>query len=343
MTKGSTIVDDRGREVPAFELRSYLVGLDVRSIPHEERELLSKVQLAGVVSNGGGLASGKLSGILVGGAMVLSMIATRIWLSGSATWERVVLTAGFTYALLVAIGFFVKDPGRVRTARTLVSHGRCGSCFYPLGQVMQDADGMTQCPECGAAWNALNLRSLVSTSAWSGTVDSAVQLTPGGTLQARLAVIEDDRGRLVFAVDPTLEELKKRFSEREASEIALKAGAGVLQSHSFHIVGMALLVICLLRVAWNPGSLGLPMVAFPFVVVLFVGVSAIGLTNLIREYRRARKGTDQGNGEKIRRRLLSAGRCPTCATNINGVQPETDGCRVCPCCGGAWKGVTGKK
>lgn len=38
-----------------------------------------------------------------------------------------------------------------------------------------------------------------------------------------------------------------------------------------------------------------------------------------------------------RRGLLALGLCPACGYEIAGLEPEADGCRVCPECGGAWK------
>jgi hypothetical protein len=38
-----------------------------------------------------------------------------------------------------------------------------------------------------------------------------------------------------------------------------------------------------------------------------------------------------------RRELLDAGRCPGCGSSIAELEPQADGCRVCPECGSAWK------
>jgi hypothetical protein len=269
------------------------------------------------------------------------MTVVRVWLPGVAMWQQILLTGCLVYILFFVLGFFVKDPGRVRTARTLVGNGRCGSCFYPLRDVEQGADGMTQCPECGAAWNARKLRSLVPSSAWSDTTDAEVQLTAGGTLQARLAVIEDDRGRLVFAVDPTLDELKKRFSEHEASEIAMMLGESMWHRNAGNAFMFLVVAIAMASVVVSPGRLGLPPAATPVGVVLFGMWCVMFSIQFFRQIKRARLGTDQENGSKIRHRMLRDGRCATCAAKMDGINPEADGCRVCTCCGSAWRGVGG--
>jgi len=35
--------------------------------------------------------------------------------------------------------------------------------------------------------------------------------------------------------------------------------------------------------------------------------------------------------------MTRAGLCPACAYNINEIQPDPDGCTVCPECGAAWR------
>lgn len=35
-------------------------------------------------------------------------------------------------------------------------------------------------------------------------------------------------------------------------------------------------------------------------------------------------------------RMLAEGRCPSCDYGINGVEPQSDGCAVCPECAAAW-------
>ncbi len=38
-----------------------------------------------------------------------------------------------------------------------------------------------------------------------------------------------------------------------------------------------------------------------------------------------------------KRRFMELGRCPTCQYSIASLEPESDGCTVCPECGGAWR------
>ncbi len=41
--------------------------------------------------------------------------------------------------------------------------------------------------------------------------------------------------------------------------------------------------------------------------------------------------------ELLRTGWLVQGRCPACGTVIAELDPEADGCRVCPECGAAWR------
>lgn len=41
--------------------------------------------------------------------------------------------------------------------------------------------------------------------------------------------------------------------------------------------------------------------------------------------------------DELRRQLLSMERCASCGYRLREVEPEADGCRVCPECGGAWR------
>jgi hypothetical protein len=41
---------------------------------------------------------------------------------------------------------------------------------------------------------------------------------------------------------------------------------------------------------------------------------------------------------RVRGRTREQGRCGSCGYDLGGIRPEGDGCRVCPECGGAWRG-----
>jgi len=43
------------------------------------------------------------------------------------------------------------------------------------------------------------------------------------------------------------------------------------------------------------------------------------------------------DAQSVVRAMTRSGLCPSCAYNIQGVDPETDGCTVCPECGAAWR------
>ena len=64
-------------------------------------------------------------------------------------WGAVV--GGFLWA---AITYSRRIPkaGRVLIAAALIRQNRCASCAYDLRNVPRDEDGLSVCPECGAAW-----------------------------------------------------------------------------------------------------------------------------------------------------------------------------------------------
>ncbi len=65
-------------------------------------------------------------------------------------------------------------------------------------------------------------------------------------------------------------------------------------------------------------------------VLLFVAALAVGCIGVGYLQRRLFLKRFAG-------RLLRAGLCACCDYNLEGVLPESDGCRVCPECGAAWK------
>jgi hypothetical protein len=139
-----TITDDAGRRVPLYiparrviahcrvppeefcEMRRSLVlHVDRRASP--VLSLLSFFGLVFIVGLVIGLHSISLAGLLV-------------------------------VALLIAAWVFhdrrrlpTRNPGLI--ARCLLDRGRCASCAFPLAGVRPSREGLTQCPECGAAWH----------------------------------------------------------------------------------------------------------------------------------------------------------------------------------------------
>jgi hypothetical protein len=336
MTKGSTIVDDRGKQVAAFSVRLHLIGLDARTIASDERELLAKVNLANAIRSDGSYTYAKWAGFIVGGAIVSMMLASRIWLPGLPTWQRVLLAAGVAYGVLVVIGLFVKNAGAIRVARTLVGNGRCGSCFYPLKSVEAANDGCVACPECGAAWKAEGVGALKGLE----EVEEGSSPLQMHLFKLHLPVVEDDRGRLVFAANPKLEALEKRFEHREANEIALLVGeGGWIRRNVVTIVGIAMCGFALVMIASNQARMGLPANAMPIAKAFIALGLLFFFSSAWREYQRFGKRTDQESGRHILGRLLEAGRCATCAVRMDGMKPQTDGCRVCAKCGSAWKSL----
>jgi hypothetical protein len=69
--------------------------------------------------------------------------------------------------VMVVIGAFsivtyrrrIPEIDRSAIARELVAERRCASCAYDLSQTGSSEDGLTTCPECGAAWRIPDARA----------------------------------------------------------------------------------------------------------------------------------------------------------------------------------------
>jgi hypothetical protein len=48
-------------------------------------------------------------------------------------------------------------------------------------------------------------------------------------------------------------------------------------------------------------------------------------------------GYRAGQAQRIRSALLEHNYCPSCGYTLDGLEPQSDGCRVCPECASAWR------
>lgn len=333
MSQGRTIVDDRGSVVPAFSMRLHIVGLDARTISPEERDLLSKLAMASAVRRDGCMTYASMVGFTAAGMMILTATLSSAWLPGLASWHRMLITVGLTYGVVVVIGLFYKDTGAIRAARTLVGHGWCGSCVYPLRDVHEEEDGHVQCPECGAAWKAVHLGGLKNVD----PPTESAGMTSGLLFRPSLPVVVDDRERLVFVANPNLDVLERRFDRHEATRIAMLLGErGITNASAFALVSMGCACLGMVWAAARVGSTAAGIM--PKVLGVCIGIGTmIAIFFLISHFSRARNGTDQERGPRIRKRLLADSRCASCARSLEATPMEADGCRVCKACGSAWK------
>lgn len=93
-----------------------------------------------------------------------------------------------------------------------------------------------------------------------------------------------------------------------------------------------LLVAVLVTIGWMTAEFGPQVLAFTLfspvssTIILLICVAGVASVNWIRE-----------RAELIKRSNVRAGRCPACAYPIGELEPEADGCVVCPECGAAWR------
>lgn len=98
-------------------------------------------------------------------------------------------------------------------------------------------------------------------------------------------------------------------------------------------VGPAIVAACAFAgiaaaVGWFVGGDAIGLVVFSPVIATTMA-SVLGVVGSVGGVWRAR-------GERLRREMIRAGRCASCAYPIAGVEESGDGCRVCPECGAAW-------
>jgi len=97
-------------------------------------------------------------GLMVMPPLVVAWLGQSIWLAsrfGAFAWGQLIPLS----CLVGIFGWSYWKMWRGVPARTsremaagLLSCGRCPSCTYKIGHVVEDHDGCVVCPECGAAW-----------------------------------------------------------------------------------------------------------------------------------------------------------------------------------------------
>lgn len=145
------IRDARGQQCPVYRLdRFWLQAGRAADLPREQFEHI-RAQLLEITNAGMGARPMKLW-LLAGGYAVF--FAWMFYVS-RVPWVVLICWA-------VIIGCFVwsaltynrriPKAGRVLIAAALIRENRCASCAYDLRSTPRGADGLTICPECGAAW-----------------------------------------------------------------------------------------------------------------------------------------------------------------------------------------------
>jgi hypothetical protein len=159
--------DERGRKVPLFmpEVSAVLRGTPPGFSEDEFRRIRRRIV-------GPDNAWGVTTGMMVLFAVILAVLLV-FRLSGAlffgSSWWPVAKTAAWLVIVAVAAELMLRGygwrgrwwwmgqrksaeawTGRVRAS--FLAERRCPSCSYPLGELVEEGDGCTVCPECGAAW-----------------------------------------------------------------------------------------------------------------------------------------------------------------------------------------------
>jgi hypothetical protein len=227
------------------------------------------------------------------------------------------------YAIQRSLG---RGNGR-NVAAAALADGYCGSCGYSLKMLKHGDDGCVVCPECGAAW----LGSRIIQPHWERDREPVSM--------NRLWMTPDDRGRYVRVLDSFLDPMPadrraaigrdeiRRIIARirksgHAQRLLATLTAFTIASVSF-VVGIEL---------WAGDENAKIYALFCFIVSLLVVMFGAGV------YR---------SSMLIKARVIpvimkSEGLCAVCASSLEDLTPESDGCVVCSQCKAAWRIERGK-
>jgi predicted Zn-ribbon and HTH transcriptional regulator len=110
----------------------------------------------------------------------------------------------------------------------------------------------------------------------------------------------------------------------------LRATARLLASRAgISVLIMLALAACIVALLGLGGPFAAFLILFTPVASILILVAINSLTSLAVLAGEAR--------EAVRAGWIEAGRCPTCGYDLQDVRIDSDGCRVCPECGGAWR------
>lgn len=136
--------------------------------------------------------------------------------------------------------------------------------------------------------------------------------------------IEDDRGRVVPVHGPVSGFLPAGQVDPPWLSRRMKVIALLRLGRAISLLGTLLLVSYLGLVIIAPGE-GLRRM-IPWAIVGAMIATAVFLLPISR-----------AAACRLRRTLLAAGRCASCGYPLERIEDATDGCRVCPECGAAWR------
>lgn len=324
-------LDDRGRPVRLFSPRTTDAEDEFAADLARRVEFLRHTQ-------------GFWVAVLAALAMILAGIAIA---SGLPPLAALIFAAGVPIAAAILLMVYHGKRLARLLRLTLVSAGRCAQCAYSLADLEPESDGCCVCPECGAAWrlDPATRDRLRAVRAFSSSPPEDPNLTAADRRDRRMLrwfiegiggkrhfAVVDDRGRVVDLVHPSVHrrpppgwdalppDLRRRLTSR------LRLLGWPKRVLAAVTIGPFLVYLWIIGApgvgAGGPTRVGFVLVyalAFPLMLALYV----------VRP--------QPGNGRPIRRLFLRERLCPTCAGNLEPVEPGPDGCRVCPICLSAWR------
>ncbi len=206
-------------------------------------------------------------------------------------------------------------------ARTAVLHGLCGSCGYTLEALVLGDDGCVQCPECGAAWRASNIKR----PHWRYPIPRLADQSLWKRFRSR-RMGEDDCGVWVQVLDAALldlpEGVRVGVDRRAAIRRDLRARGRVWR----HVLSTLMIAPAAFLLF---GALTARDGFFLIVGLMLAMITALGVWMVQR-----------GLGYVSRRGFCKVlklhGVMPCCGESMAG-EPDETGCLTCSRCGARWR------
>lgn len=214
----------------------------------------------------------------------------------------------------------LKERQMTRRA-TMLAEGRCPACWYSLGGLSPEG-GLVRCPECSSRWSQ---------------ADVSVRTPPTHSDDDLLPVIKDQRGALrrLANFHRALESSSGPTADL-ARRILADTRAARIRACLLSIFGLALLIAVasyqLLRAQRGTGASWMLVIYFGF-------LSVRSLWTLPRTLRAGYRGKFVGRTSGVIRTCVSAGRCPSCLSDLEPLQASSTLAR-CQSCGCVWEGPT---
>ena len=321
--------DDQGKKIP---LRAY-------------RELQRRVAVGSatdvMIDRATNLYASHFPKIRVGILMGMFIGACMLLVTGMSWWWAILPMMAAPIAVMLILNRRILQRIHGEMADVFVGEGVCAGCAYPLSGLRVDSSGRVVCPECSASWNESRI---IRFAEISKKADSPVR-----QMLRRLGVlygggqgnrsIRDDRE--VFRTAASMRVVRRVCREntdedcdtrlRSAQRRLSRVGRGLRLAYA-----SLLLLMIIFQVSAVVG-LGIPSRGLPGVSVMILWlmlVPTIIFSGLIVFVLRGDMGR---KGKKARKVLLTNDLCPSCVADLEGIEPEEDGCTVCQSCGSAWK------